>query len=354
MPGRRILVSLVSVVAGLTAFASSDAIAAAPSPTPPRNCNASFDAYNYTQSALASCGIKTYPLSSVTPLPGGGNAYNYDENGTMVTDLVPPPGFNPAMASDAQLDEYGFPPRPTDPHALATWQDEMTQWTAVAPPTSFQVVDPNIKFDTVTSNNWSGYAISANPGFFNHAEAWYEEPYIYGSSCSSTAESTWAGIGGYSGSALGQDGTAYGENLGGIGSHQAWYEVIPGGGPQPINLYGHSGSEFDASTKTISGGYRFYVYDYYTHVSKAVDISTGSYSGDSAEVIVEHPTGLLSGLSNFGTMSFYQTEANGNYFNNYTASRHGIWMYDTFGTLMANPSGIGTYGAFTDTQHSCS
>jgi hypothetical protein len=81
------------------------------------------------------------------------------------------------------------------------------------------------------------------------------------------------------------------------------------------------------------------------------------YSGDSAEVIAERPSvnGQFTNLSNFGTLTFTQSLANGNGINTYNPSgiRHGVHMINSASTALADPSAIGSGGSFTDTQRSC-
>jgi hypothetical protein len=353
---------LVAMSVGALAASSQAAAAAQPVDSPPANCRSSFDVFHYSTAALRACGYRVYPLSAVKPLPGGGHAYVYNEYSggvTTVTDLIPPEGFNPSTASNAQLDEYGFPTRPADPHALAVWQQEMSGWKGAAAPQPFDVADPYVQFDTEKNNIWAGYVVSGGAGAFNQAEAWYDEPHIYSSACgSNTAESTWAGIGGRYDGDLAQNGTAYGVDVAGIGSHQSFWEIVPGNGPHPRTLYGTPGYQFDASTRWYGSGYRFYYHNDYSGKTDAVDVGTSEYVGTSAEAITEHPSTLNNGLSNFGTFNFNQTEANGNEFFDHwspTGGRHGLWMYDRLsGDLLANPGPLGFWGAFTMTQDHCS
>lgn len=110
------------------------------------SCKSSIDVYDYTPAALRKCGYRVYPLSYVRALPGGGHEYVYREGRSTVSDLVPPSGFVPAQASNAQLREYGFPTRPSRPSALRHWMIEMKSWKRSAPPEPFQVVDPYLQF----------------------------------------------------------------------------------------------------------------------------------------------------------------------------------------------------------------
>lgn len=129
-------------VAMVLAAASATATAA-PISAPP-DCNSSYNPYDYTPAALQECGVKTFPLTSVTDLPGGGATYNYDMGHGVVAHMtMPPAGFDALTASDAQLAEYGFPARPTDPAQLATWEQAMSHVTVAAPP-PFLVELPNV------------------------------------------------------------------------------------------------------------------------------------------------------------------------------------------------------------------
>jgi hypothetical protein len=125
---------------------------------------------------------------------------------------------------------------------------------------------------------------------------------------------------------------------------------------RPATAAGHS---FFASTRRITGGYQFFVEDETTGSTKALNVMINHYSGDSAEAIAERPTtvsGQPTNLSNFGTMTFTQSLANGNGINTYnpTGIRHGVHMVSDTGTDLADPSAIGSGGSFTDTQDSCS
>lgn len=324
--------------------------------TAPLKCGSSFNPYAYSRAAVSACGYQTFPRVAVHALPGGGSSYDYLVHGVRVRFYVPPRGFNPSTATNARLREYGFPVRPGAASAAGRWDAQMRGWKGAVTPPPF-LTETHASADNVYTYNWSGYAVTGSHGSYTHAETWYVEPTYYGSACSTNAEVTWAGLGGYygSGDGLGQDGTAHG--VPGMGDHQAWWEIVPGYNIIPVNFYGHSGYLFDASTRWLGNGYRFYLYDYYSATTDAFDVSSGTYSGDSAEAIAERPTinGSFANLSNFGTMTFSASQANGVGMNNYSpnGTRHGLHMIDTSGTDMADPSGIGSNGYFTDTQHSC-
>lgn len=357
LPKTRKLFAVASLVAAVPLMiAAANTRSATAAATAPSDCNSSFDPYAYTQAAVSACGYQTFPLAAVNALPDGGSSYDYSVNGSTVRFFVPPAGFDPSTATDAQLDEYGFPERPTDSTAYARWQAEMSDWKGAAPAPPF-LAESHARADTTYSGNWAGYAVTG--GYtYTHAEAWYIEPTFYSSRCTTNADVTWAGIGGYSGGnhSVGQDGTAH--NVPGVGNHQAWWEIYPYNFITAVNLYGHRGYEFDASTRWLGNGYRFYMHDYYTGHTVAFDAYHNVYDGSSAEAITERPTinGSLSNLSNFETMTFEASNANGNAISTYdpNKSRHGVHMENfNNGDDLADPSGIGGGGYFTVTQHNC-
>lgn len=47
---------------------------------------------------------------------------------------TPPQGFNPLQATPAQLSQYGFPAKPTNPTALASWTTAMEDATTYVAP----------------------------------------------------------------------------------------------------------------------------------------------------------------------------------------------------------------------------
>jgi hypothetical protein len=282
-------------------------------------------------------------------------------NGKTVKTYVPPAGFRPYHASNARLAEYGFPPRPASPASLAVWRTEMKSWKGSAPAPPF-LMETHMKADTTYSNIWAGYVIQDLGGnFFTHAEGWYTEPTIYGSRCSHTVEVSWAGIGGYGNGVLAQNGTLY-DSSG--AQHQAWWEIVPDYSIVPINFYGHPGYVFDASTRWLgNNAYRFWFYDYYSHTTDVFDVSSFRYEPESAEVVIERPTvnNVPTNLSNFGTWSVAESQANGLDFNTYPPTsansltiRHGVHMSsNTTGNDLADPGNIGSGGNFTVGQHNC-
>jgi hypothetical protein len=348
-------------------------------------CGESFNPYNYTAAQVVACGYPVYSAqetAALAPVNGGGSgaAVEYKMGGGVTaTQLVPPAGFHPETASAVELNEYGFPPRPSSGDALARWQEEMSMWKGSAPPAPFLTVVPahtGAQSDTQESGNWAGYVIESTSQTFDHAEGWYIEPQRYQSRCATTDESIWAGLGGsISGDdVLAQNGTAIG--VPGISDHQAWWEFYPYNYMVPIGFSATQGQEFDASVRYLgdSGGqedeYRFWFYSYANNKSQAFDAYVSSVNGGTiygapsytAEVIIERPTvnNQLTNLVNFNLLGVTQAEANGVGFDSYPQFwtngevRHGVHMYNfSDGNQLASPSTVGKWGTFSVAQYNC-
>lgn len=189
----------------------------------------------------------------------------------------------------------------------------------------------------------------------------------------------WSGIGGWDGSDLGQVGTVWGEP--GWPAGKAFWEVVPsssnqGNGPHQMSLTPTYGQDVVAETSRITNGYEFFIYNATNGNSDTVTTTSLSnpgqynyYSGYSAEAIVENPNvpvSILDGFTNLGTTSFLAAYANNTLNESYNAfspatgfnepGRHGLWLTSNgapSGTLMEQPSGIGSFGSFTDQYMNC-
>lgn len=93
--------------------------------------------------AVTGCGASTEVsrTGAVVVAPGGlTNGITTDCGVETHTYPQPPAGFDPTKATDAQLNEYGFPPRPPgDPvepqvkAALRAWLTAMKAWKTTEP-----------------------------------------------------------------------------------------------------------------------------------------------------------------------------------------------------------------------------
>jgi hypothetical protein len=153
-------------------------------------------------------------------MPDGVSRYIFNINGVENILHLPPDGFCPTTATDAQLTEYGFPDRPKDAAKLAGWQ---TQWGGfkykrpAAEPTltvssspeitnaasssaeitnsTSNIIKPDVEYGQYPSQyNWSGYMDSApgNDSAYNSASGRYYQP----SWIAPGVECSWAGLGG--------------------------------------------------------------------------------------------------------------------------------------------------------------
>lgn len=286
--------------------------------TPRFNCHASFNAYRVSSQIRTECGIKAFPLLEKRSLPGGGSEYVYEVEGFKTVRRIPPTGFNPINASNATLAEYMLPERPVDPSALADWTAMMSNFHLV--PAEQFLLETTVK--NANPPSWAGeVGTSCSPNCTFVEGQWDEES--IGPSCSNSAVSNWAGLGGYGGShTLGQDGTAYGEA--GVDYHQAWWEILPASASPIGGVYGYPGWRFTAETQWVGNGYYFYVYD-----SKYGDAWNGteytsSFDGTHADFVVERPiqpNGSLYNLANFYWLKYHNAWING------TGSGNEVWYY---------------------------
>ncbi len=162
------------------------------------------------------------------------------------------------------------------------------------------------------STNWSGYA--GTTGTYTSVSASWVQP---AGTCSSGDQyaAFWVGIDGYSSETVEQTGSEV-DCVGRTAEYYAWYEMYPG----PSENYNNTvkaGDHFSATVTWLSGKeFSLYIDDSTEGWSHTTDASlTSTPARSSAEVIVEAPCCTNSGgilpLTDFGTMSFTGSEANG-------------------------------------------
>lgn len=130
--------------------------------------------------AIALCGPCSLALANGTPPPES-VASDQISVQAVVASPQAPAGLNPLSASDAELEQYGFPPRPDAQSA----PDEYTHWQKlvsvprIANPKLQQTTiyngpaqgvsaaeSPRNGIASVGSTNWSGYAVTGAKGTF--------------------------------------------------------------------------------------------------------------------------------------------------------------------------------------------
>jgi hypothetical protein len=301
---------------------------------------------------------------------------------------APPAGFDPLTASDAELDQYGFPPRPDQSQTdlYQHWQKMVTapqtrltnltvHTTNLINSTALHRQDQGVSGNTIatTTDNWSGYAITAANGTFKVNDSFilaeWAIPAIGTDNCSYApyASSQWVGFDGafISGDVL-QAGTA--ETACGT-SYVAWYEWFTTGctgssASLPcyqtnVSLSINPGdlvtTEVWYTTSSPNG--HAYIVNYTTQQSTSIGFnqpsgSSGSgYLGNTAEWVVERPGLVGSGLENLANylmvpMSFSYAY-NGSYFYP-SSSPSGTTTYDITMTCPPwNPTSACTFSGLS-------
>ena len=294
-------------------------------------------------------------------MPDGGSTYTYDVANSVETYFVPPAGFNLATASAEELSLYHLAGYVAEAQTNPVAKAELSRVTFTAP-TSFVATIPVQAIHQLA--NWAGHmADSGTTGEYSEADAFYDEPQLSSSRCSTNGEVTWAGLDGLGSqtSDLSQAGTGASQGGGtpGLGQHQSWSEVLPSQQSiQPQSVYATAGQEFYTSVAYEGGSgnnsqFWFQLLNEYTGSGTDFNVTANGWVGYSADWIIERPLvgGSYDYLSNFGTMTFVQTD--GNYTDSMNLSdQYPVQMYSN-GIDYADPSQLNKYGGFTVTQKDC-
>jgi hypothetical protein len=199
---------------------------------------------------------------------------------------------------------------------------------------------------TVTASNWSGYAATGSSGAFTSVSASWTQSAV---TCSSktTYSSFWVGLDGYSNSALEQTGTEA-DCIRGKATYGAWWEVLPAS-ESAYSVTVKAGDALSASVVDNGDGtFTMTLADSTEGWTKTTtaDGSSG-YEDSSAEVIAEatEVNGSIAKLSDFGTVTFNNAEANGTALGSLSPTE--IVMTGTSDTK-AQPGSI-SGGTFSDT-----
>ena len=199
---------------------------------------------------------------------------------------------------------------------------------------------------TVSSSNWSGYAATGSSGAFTSVSASWTQPTL---TCTSTTtySSYWVGLDGYSNSALEQTGTEA-DCIRGKATYGAWWEVLPAS-ESAYSVTVKAGDSLSASVVDNGNGtFTMKLTDSTEGWSKSTTANGSSgHQDSSAEVIAEatQVNGSIAKLSNFGTVNFSNSEADGTSLSSYSPNE--IVMAGTSDTK-AQPSAI-SGGSFSVT-----
>lgn len=247
--------------------------------------------------------------------------------------LDPPAGFNPLKATDAQLDVYGFPPRPDAakaPADYAVWAKAVSAHaTRIIPQLrATKIYNGPVKRLSVpngtvrngvtgaTSNNWSGYVISDSTNPFAATNTRISGVFIVPTAqeafgtCSSNwvYSSQWIGLDGFNSSDVFQAGSeTWASCINGttVAYYGVWYEWYPTSEVQIANFPVSPGDEiylYIWNTSSTTG--KLYLLDETKNTLVRLSFSAPGgtqLTGNSAEWIVERPgiDGGLATLTNY-------------------------------------------------------
>jgi Peptidase A4 family len=198
--------------------------------------------------------------------------------------------------------------------------------------------------NAVESGNWSGYA--ATTSTYTSVQSSWVQPTINCSSGRTTYSSYWVGLDGYNNSALEQTGTEA-DCIGGTAEYGAWWEVLPAA-ESPYSVTVRPGDHLTATVTYIgSSNFTMTLADSTEGWTKTTTHKGSSgFQNTSAEVIAEATSvgGQIANLSNFGSVSFTGSTANGTALGSLSPTE--IIMVGSGGDTTAQPGGIsgGNFG----------
>ena len=325
-------------------------------------------------------GDKQYGTAAakVTTYLDGGSSYTYRYGDGSMTMTIgqPPDGFQPEKASDGELAQYGFPPRPANEKGLREWGELMSSYKSAAPPVACEGAVPpsldnssQVEYETKYAKGWSGYVAESVPAphrFVAVRGNFYEPSGNAYASCKSNAlVSNWVGLGGRNTERLIQTGTGVATN----DVHSAWFAEVSGASYYQVNfpeLAFGAGSfmEFYAGYNLAESKAYFYLENGSTGQTIPVVAPLGSkfYDGSTAESITERPGNGAGGkypLLNFNYMTWWNVTVQDelNYVYEMEALIHSrLVMTNTgtsTGTLLANPGGLSVGQNYPNTYYGC-
>jgi Peptidase A4 family len=214
-----------------------------------------------------------------------------------------PRGFDPVTASDADLDRYGYPPRP-DANANA---DAYAEWVQAVQAVRVHVAPSGVvRTDRVegnaTSGNWSGMVAKGAGGQFTKAVGKWVVPLALTDDNHSPAYSSlWVGLDGYTSGDIVQDGSESDAAvlLGFlVTTYYVWIEYYPDNGSTELSNFDvNPGDQMYMSAKTCRNTHHqligcFYLVDQTQgEATKAYERPPhASFAGNNAEWILERPT----------------------------------------------------------------
>lgn len=261
---------------------------------------------------------KPFPVSA--PSPGS--------SAKALLPASPAPASAPPQSASA--------PASTDPAAASP--------ASPSPPS----YSPPLASGGYTSTNWSGY-VATDGGYTAVSGAW-RAPAVTGNGSTTTADSSWIGIGGVFTNDLIQTGTENSVSASGQVYTAAFYELLPGAAIEIPSLSVSSSDNMSASiTETSPGKWLISITDVSTGQNYTTTVDYAS-SHSSVEWIEEDPSylnGTQVPFDTFTTVSFANGSAKVNGVTANIAASNGqpITMLNAAGQPIATPSILTASGA---------
>jgi Peptidase A4 family len=170
--------------------------------------------------------------------------------------------------------------------------------------------------DTITSDNWAGYAAHGSNAHFKQVTATWMQPKARCTAGNVTYSSFWVGIGGYNlnSTAMEQMGTELDCDGDGSQAMSAWYELVPAA-PRTIHMTIASGDVITSTVDVVGDRVTMKLEDATRHESFTKTITDHSTDTTSAEWIAEAPSNCSGSscttlpLADFGTATFADASA---------------------------------------------
>jgi len=334
------------------------------------HASVAFASFNSTDTAGAETTTWVDPLTTVLPDRSTETTYQLPD-GSVLTSVTPPAGFDPLTADNSQLTQYGFPLPPSEAGELDAWKAAMSAFKSDEAPTeplkvSESAPSADASFATYYTN-WAGYIAGS---LFVHSHTYVAVkanltvPSNTGTCSSSNSVGFWIGLGGTNESnGLVQQGVECGNTYVGSGSAYRPFTEFASTA-HPVAFCGFSSWTLAAgdviyqnmSFQTSTNKAFFYLEDQtsgVTHSCSATPPVGWAWNLNVAEWIAESPPGFSI---NFHSVTFTNAHTE--------LSSNSTWV--TLGsqpisktiqgssstTYCISPGAISGGTAFTDTWHS--
>lgn len=183
-----------------------------------------------SEAATDAAALNAADDPAITKIAGGGKKYSFALPGgsdEYMTVNEPPAGFDPLTATDAELQLWGFPPRPANAEGLETWREMVGSYRrAPIQPGCQRQEERHTYYGEFLNFRWSGYENDDlfNPTKWHAVMGTFYQPYDHGGSCANSNVASWVGLGGSFSGRFMQTGTEVEKGNG----YAAWIEIYAG------------------------------------------------------------------------------------------------------------------------------